>query len=319
MRNIESVEISFSSGGVSCIGSLYRPIKGHGQIPCVVMGHGTSGTRDLGLTTYAERFAAAGMAVVAFDYRHFGASGGQPRQVINITHQLEDYRAAIRFARSVQGVDPKRIALWGTSLSGGHVLSVAATDPHLVAVVSQVPWMGVEFGRASPRPRQETRQLLLAALQDAFGALFRRPPYLIKVVGRPGEVAAFTDPDARIWMQAMAPQAPSWRNAIAARVLLSLLTYRPGMKAKDLRMPLLLCIADQDTASSTALALRAAEQAPHADVKHYPLTHFSAYIGEGFEQMVADQIQFLRRHLFMSGPANEISPNYVGEKISCTI
>lgn len=236
--------------------------------------------------------------------------------MINVTHQLDDYRAAIRFARSIQGVDPERIALWGTSLSGGHALAVAATDPHIAAVVSQVPWMGVEFGRASPRSRQETRQLFVAALKDALHILFRRPPYLIKVVGHPGESAAFTDADARAWMDTMAPGAPSWHNAIAARVLLSLLIYRPGTNAKDLVMPLLICIADQDTAGSTVLALRAAKQAPHAQVRHYPLTHFSAYFGEGFEQMVADQIQFLRTHLFTSGQKNEIHPNPASEKIS---
>lgn len=82
------------------------------------MGHGGSGTKRLGLPRYAERFAAAGLAVLAFDYRHFGASAGEPRQVINIAEQHEDYRAAVRFARDLSGVDPARIALWGTSLSG---------------------------------------------------------------------------------------------------------------------------------------------------------------------------------------------------------
>lgn len=316
MRSIESVEISFPSGGVSCIGSLFRPVNGHGQVPCVVMGHGTSGTRDLGLAAYAQRFAAVGMAVLTFDYRHFGTSEGQPRQVINVPHQLEDYRAAIRFARSVPGVDPEQIALWGTSLSGGHVLAVAATDSRLAAVISQVPWMGVEFGRASPRSRQETRQLFVAACKDAVHALLRRPPSLIKVVGHPGELAAFTDEDARKWMEAVAPTAPTWRNAIAARVLLSLLTYRPGTQAKHVVMPLLMCIADQDTAGSTALALRAADLAPHAQVRHYPLTHFAAYISEGFEQMVTDQIQFLRTHLFPADQASERLQNHRDKKMS---
>ena len=133
------------------------------------------GTRDMGLMPYAERFAAARMAVLAFDYRHFGTSGGQPRQVINIRQQLEDYQAAIRFARSVEGVDPERIALWGTSLSGGHVIVVAATDPRIAAVVSQVPWVGIERGRTSPRTTQATLKLFLAAFRDAMRGLLGRP------------------------------------------------------------------------------------------------------------------------------------------------
>lgn len=298
MNNREPAEVYFDSGGVRCAASLYHPHEpGEGLVPCVVMGHGTSGTRDLGLSAYAERFAAAGMAVLTFDYRHFGTSDGHPRQVINISQQLEDYRSAVRFARTLQGVDPERIVLWGTSLSGGHVLAVATTDPHIAAVIAQVPWLGIEFGRTSPRSRQATRRLFGAAIKDVLGGLSGRPPYLIKVVGYPGEVAAFTDPDARAWMEQLASGAPHWRNAFAARVLLSMLWYRPGTKAKEVAMPLLICIADQDTAGSTALALRAAEQAPRAEVRHYPLTHFAVYVGKGFEQVVTDQVQFLRRHL----------------------
>ena len=293
----EQSEVFFDSGGQSCAATLYRPIKEDGPIPCVVMGHGTSGTRDLGLAAYAERFANAGFAVLTFDYRHFGSSGGQPRQLISIRQQVEDYHTAIRFARGVPGVDPERIALWGSSLSGGHVLAVAATDARIAAVVAQVPWVGIEFGRASPRSQQATRKLFVAAFRDALRGLLRRPPYLIKVVGQPGELAAFTDPDARVWMDVLASGAPTWRNAIAARVLFSMLLYRPGTKAKQLAMPLLFCIADQDTAGSTALALRAAGQARHAEVRHYPLTHFAVYAGEGFEQVVADQVTFLQMHL----------------------
>ena len=72
----EQSEVFFDSGGQPCAATLYRPAKGDRLVPCVVMGHGTSGTRDLGLVAYAERFATAGLAVLVFDYRHFGASGG---------------------------------------------------------------------------------------------------------------------------------------------------------------------------------------------------------------------------------------------------
>jgi dienelactone hydrolase len=302
---IEQTAVYFDSGGATCAASLYRPAKGDGLVSCLVMAHGTSGTKDLGLAAYAERFAAAGLAVLVFDYRHFGASGGHPRQLIHIRHQLEDYHAAIRFARGLPGVDPERIALWGTSLSGGHVLVVAATDARIAAVVAQVPWVGIEFGRASPRSQQATRKLFVAAFRDALHGLLRRPPYLIKVVGQPGELAAFTDADARGWMEVMASGAPTWRNAIAARVLFSMLLYRPGTRAKQLAMPLLVCIADQDTAGSTALALRAARQARHAEVRHYLLPHFAVYAGEGFERVIADQITFLQAHLLTGKTAGQ--------------
>jgi cephalosporin-C deacetylase-like acetyl esterase len=67
-------ELSFSSGGQRCVGRLSLPSEFSGQLPCVVMAHGTTGTMDFGLTRYARRFTDAGFAVVAFDYRHFGRS-----------------------------------------------------------------------------------------------------------------------------------------------------------------------------------------------------------------------------------------------------
>ena len=82
------------------------------------MAHGFSGVRDQRLDAYAERFAAAGLACLVFDYRHFGDSGGQPRQLLDIGRQLDDWRAAIAFARSLEEVDGDRIGLWGTSFSG---------------------------------------------------------------------------------------------------------------------------------------------------------------------------------------------------------
>jgi fermentation-respiration switch protein FrsA (DUF1100 family) len=74
---VERAEVFFDSGGVECAAYLYGSAGVNGNVPCVVKGHGFSGTRDLGLHVYAERFAAAGMAVLVFDYRHFGASGGK--------------------------------------------------------------------------------------------------------------------------------------------------------------------------------------------------------------------------------------------------
>ena len=113
---------------------MYWPDDMDGYVPCVVMSHGGSATKRLGLPSYAQAFASCGMAVLAFDYRHFGASGeDEPHQVIDVAEQQDDYRAAVRFARGLNGIDPDRVALWGTSLSGGHVLAVAAQVPRITS------------------------------------------------------------------------------------------------------------------------------------------------------------------------------------------
>ena len=118
---------------------VYRP-GATADAPCVVMGHGFTGTREDGLPGYAEAFRDAGFVVIVFDYRHFGDSTGEPRQLLDIARQLDDYRTVVGCARVLDGVDPDRIVLWGTSYSGGHVLTLAAEDARLAAVIAQGPY-----------------------------------------------------------------------------------------------------------------------------------------------------------------------------------
>ncbi|HSN80151.1 MAG TPA: alpha/beta hydrolase, partial [Rhodoferax sp.] len=80
--------ISFDSEGVKCASLLYMP-ESASPVPCVVMAHGFSGVKEQRLPAYAERFAQNGMAVLLFDYRHFGESGGEPRQLLSIARQLQ--------------------------------------------------------------------------------------------------------------------------------------------------------------------------------------------------------------------------------------
>ena len=103
------------------------------------MAHGLGGTKDSGLEPFATALAEAGLDVLAFDYRGFGASGGTPRQRVSMAGQLEDYRAAMAAAARLPGVDPRRLVLWGVSLSGGHVLAAAAGRDDVAAVVSLTP------------------------------------------------------------------------------------------------------------------------------------------------------------------------------------
>lgn len=119
------------------------------------MAHGFGALKEGRLDAFAERFAAAGMAALVFDYRHFGTSTGEPRGLMHMDRQHDDWQAAVAHARTLERVDPERIALWGSSNSGGHVIWVAARDPRIAAVVSQVPHTDglATMGAAGPRRR----------------------------------------------------------------------------------------------------------------------------------------------------------------------
>ena len=196
-------DLTFDSAGVPLAAWLYRPAAADGDaVPCIVMAHGFSATRRDGLEPYAERFADAGFAVLLFDYRGFGDSGGEPRQVIDIRAQQDDYRAAIRAAARVPWVDAARIALFGSSFSGGHVVTVAAGDAQIAAVISQAPFAdGIAQLRNTP-PTIAAR-MTVDGIRDVVGAAAGRPPVTVAAAGPPGSYAVMTAPEAEPGFQAI--------------------------------------------------------------------------------------------------------------------
>ena len=300
----ERSDVSFDSWGERCAAWLYRPADAGTEVPCVVLAHGWTGTRELRLDAYAERFAEAGFAALVFDYRYFGASEGEPRQLLDIRAQREDWAAAIAFTRTLDGVDPDRIALWGTSFSGGHVQDAAQRDRRIAAVIAQVPFC--DGLRNLPRLGVvHTLRLTREALRDQLGALRGRSPHMIPSVGPPGALAVMTSPDAEPGFRALIPEGYQWPDHAAARIVLRVGSYRPGTKAGQIRCPILYVIGDEDAVTPPDFAHAAAARAPRSEVSTYAGGHFDGYVGETFEQVVADEVAFLRRQLDAGTPERD--------------
>jgi dienelactone hydrolase len=294
---VKREEVSFISGGEQIAAWVYDPHAGtEGTVPVVVMAHGFGGTREAGLPPYAERFAAAGMRVVVFDYRHFGGSTGEPRQLVDIGKQLDDWRAAIAFARGLDGVDPERVGVWGTSFAGGHAITIAAEDARLAAAVAQAPMADGVAVLKSLGPARSLR-LTASAVRDVVAAARGKPPVYIPLVGPPGTLAAMTDDDADAGYRRIVPEVNAWQNRFAGRTLLRLPFYRPNRMAAEIACPLLVCICDRDGITPPGAAALAAERAPRGEALHYDGRHFDIYVDELFERTVADQTAFLTRNL----------------------
>ena len=288
-------DVSFASGGDYCSAWLYLP-DGIESPPVVVLGHGLGGTREMGLDAYAERFAAAGIAAFAFTYRHFGDSGGHPRQLLSIKRQLQDWDAAIDHIKTRDDVDGKRLAIWGSSFGGGHAITVASRHPELMAAVSQCPFTDGMASVGALGPIDSARLLALAG-KDALTIIRRQEPVRIGLVGKPGSTAAMTAPDALPGYLALVPDGVDFVNEIAARFIPTATVYRPGRAAKKVSMPVLFCICDHDSVAPPAQTLAYARKAPKGEIKTYDFGHFDIYRGEPFETAVADQVEFLARHL----------------------
>lgn len=293
-------DVSFRSGADRISAWLYRPDNaGRSGAPLLVMAHGLGAVRTMRLDAYAERFAAAGYACLVFDYRNFGDSDGAPRQLLDVGMQLADWAAAVDFAHTLAGVDRNRIGLWGTSFGGGHVIATAARLP-VAAVVAQCPFTD---GIASARTigPLTTARITVLALRDLAAARFGNPPVMVATAGRPGDIALMTTPDSYLGYLRLVPKELTLRNEVAARIGMKILAYRPGRLAAKVSCPILFCICDADSVAPPGPTLRYAAKAPRGSVKSYPEGHFDIYVGEAFERVVADQLEFLDRNLKTAG------------------
>jgi pimeloyl-ACP methyl ester carboxylesterase len=127
--------------------------------------------------------------------------------------------------------------------------------------------------------------------------VLRRPPATIPLAGPPGSLALMSAPDALPGYEALLPPETTFRNEVAARVAPTIATYRPGRVAKKIMVPILFCVSDIDSVTPPAQTLRYARTAPRGEIKRYNAGHFAFYLGEPFEALVRDQVEFLTRQL----------------------
>lgn len=298
--------VSFTSGGSAIAGRLYIPVGVDMPCPCVVFAHGFSGTMDWILPDFADVFAHGGLAVLLFDYRHFGMSGGQPRQLVDSHRQREDIRAALAFARICPDIDADRVALWGTSLGGSHVVTVAAGDARVATVVANVPALDMYSGlRGRFRPSTfrpgavrtlvATARLVVCAAADAVRGRVGCPPHYLAVYGPLGR-AVFSDPALASNFHELETRSPTWRNQVTPRFLLHAPRYRNGTLQR-LPCPVLITLARDDAAVSTPFVRRKSSGAANVSLKEYPVGHFDMYHGAVRDQVARDQRDFLLRVL----------------------
>ncbi|WP_123024414.1 alpha/beta fold hydrolase [Mycolicibacterium stellerae] len=310
--------VSFDSAGSTIAAVMYLPTSTAPTMPCVVLAHGFSGTMDWIVPEFAARFADGGLAALIFDYRFLGESEGEPRQLIISSRQRDDLRRAVDYVRSRTDIDASRVALWGTSLGGNHVLTLAQEDPTIAAVVANVPavdmFSGIRGRYVPPHMRMPMRKivgatmrLLGAAILDQARGALGLAPFYIEVFGRLGH-AAFSDPDLTDLFAAVEQNAPSWRNRVTPRFLLTAPRYRDGSFGR-IAAPLMVTVARDDEVMSTSFIKEKVAQAPHHQIREYPVRHFDMYHGAVRDEVAADHLAFLQLHLMDQGCCSDREPN----------
>ena len=294
---VERHDVRFPCGETECAAWLFLP-PATPLPPVVVMGHGFAGTRDLALPRVAERFARAGLTALVFDYRHFGASGGSPRQLVDPWRQLEDWRAALAHARARDDVDGTRVALWGTSMGAGHALLIAAEDGRVRAVAVQAPLVdtGVE-GEATFYGVGWVVRLLLHAWADLFGSWLGRDPVWVPAIAPAGSFGMIVDDAAFAAFEKLASPESTYRNAVAARSILTFDEYDPATRSAEITAPLLLVASRADRFAPFAAVEQLAARAPNATLEEVEGDHFDVYASPLLERAAELEVGFLVEHL----------------------
>lgn len=294
-------DLRFDCGESTCAGWLFRPAVS--QPPVVVMAHGLAGTRDVALEPFALAFAQRGLAAFVFDYRGFGASGGGPRQLIDPWRQLEDWEAALRFVRGRSDLAGTHPALWGSSMAGGHVIITAARDGAVAAVVAQVPLVDTtQEGEAAALDPGTGLRLLLTAWADLIQAIVSDEPLTVPALAPPGQLGLISDRAAYGAFEKLIAPGSTYRNAVAARSILTFDEYNPAVQGASLEAPLLLIASRSDRFASFEAAAAFAASHPAARLAEIGGDHFDVYDAPHRDEAARLAADFLSKQL--SPPEN---------------
>jgi pimeloyl-ACP methyl ester carboxylesterase len=293
----ERRDLRFPCGDDVCAAWLFLP-AGAARPPVVVMAHGFAGTRDVSLPLWAERFAREGVASLLFDYRHFGASGGWPRQLVDPWRQDEDWKAALAFARTLDAVDPRRIAVFGSSLGAGHALIAAAENEDVRAVVAQVPMIDTQVESQIPFAGFGwAARLLLTGWADLASERLLGRAIEIPAMAPTSGFGVVLDDYAYASIEATDTAGTTYRNAVAAHSPFTFDDWNPAGRLADLRVPVLAVASRSDRFVPFAAVEGLAAASPQVIVVEIPGDHFDVYAPPLREQAAEIEARFLREQL----------------------
>ncbi len=269
-------------------------IPKHTPAPCVIMTHGFTALKEHYLSKFADTFANAGMCVLVYDNRNFGESDGEPRFEVNPALQVRDLSDAISYVQTKPYVNAKKIALWGTSFSGGNIIVTAAEDSRVKCIVAQVPFVkGHHDFLKTTRPDLWDIIQKKYAAYDKARAESKLPAMTPVVTSDPAKSVVMKEREAYDFFTSL----PEWQNQVTLKSMQMAGDYVPMDWISKIHIPVLFIIADQDTICLTNLALNAFEKITSIK-KCVMITghHFAAY-HEQFEICAKEACEWFKQWL----------------------
>ena len=289
-----ALKSTFLVDGVTCAATLLLP-EGNVETPlsAILMVGGWGGIQEALTSSFANRFVAAGYAVMEFDYPGWGLSGGWPRQDINPWRRVKTANAALAHLKSQPQVNARQIVLWGTSFGGGHVVDLVAQHPDLRGAIIQVPMLdGLQAVRSVP--------LLQSIKFLGYGvADWLKPGARIHIptVAPKGEFGSMDRDEAwnALQMGLEAHVGKKYDNRVTARSVLTMGFYRPWTQLKKVKVPMLIMGATRDTVAPFVAEKISRVNNPLIEVIEMDVDHFDPYFEPYFPDTIRPQLAFLNR------------------------
>jgi len=279
-------------------GDLHLPEEATRSAPAIVMSHGFSATRKMGLPWFASSFAEAGYVVYLYDHRGLGDSAGEPLDVVDPWVQTHDMWEVVDQIRGLPEVQPDRLAVWGSSFSGGEAIVLGALHPDIKAVVANAPFAGLGDLLVDPSQAEQRFVAMRVAFSNDSLDLGRNEIGPMPVVLDEGlDAAVLPQPESSEWFLANGP-SNGWHNSVTLAITTTP-PFDPGACSPQLDgTALLMVIATHDDVASTSVAMDTYERASGPKRKAMiEGHHFSAYEEPGrldaFDAMVDFLDEFL--------------------------
>ena len=311
--------IKYACSNIKCHGWLYTPknntnlMNKEKEFPIIIMAHGLGATKEMGLYLFAHEFAKNGYAVFVFDYRYFGESEGLPRHYIHGPSHVNDYLDTIQYVKRLEGIDSKRICLWGSSYSGGHVLVAASKNSKdIKAVISQMPFLGAL--KSESKFDELKKRGFINVLIGFYGYIAGNFRYLLNnkdelylklFSSKKGKEFALNywenvGATEQEWVNKHPKQRnDDFRNGFLIRGLLGLLTYKPidSIDKISSNIKVLYIIAERDVICPNNRIEFAAKNTKNAELIRVDSGHFTIYSGKAFDVSIQSQLKFLNNNL----------------------
>jgi pimeloyl-ACP methyl ester carboxylesterase len=244
-------QVRIPSNGFTMVGTLSRPTApGAAPLPAVVLVGGTGPTdRDesmFGIPMFgqlADTLANAGFAVLRYDKRGVGQSGGRP-EAATLTDYANDARAAVKFLDDRRDIDSDRITVLGHG-EGGAIAMLAASREKRIAslvLVAAIGTTGAELNMEQVRRAAARSSKSDADKQNTIELQQKIQQAVLSGVGWTDDLIAYRGQADTPWFE-------------------SYLAYDPARVMRDIRQPLLIVHGGLDTQVPPAHADRLAELA----------------------------------------------------------